>query len=136
MSNLQNKSGINLTSARLLYDKAFFPPVAHCSYYACYQMFKHLWLYKMNKTQAELDVLNHQKREGSHEVLINEILKFIKNSEKINRHDDFRALNTDILLLKKLRTKADYDDSDFDSSNSAKAISLSDEIMPLLKKYQ
>ncbi len=137
MSNLQNKSEILLESAKLLDGKNYYPPVAHCSYYACYQLIKHLWLYKMGKSDADLGVLcKSSPREGSHEVLINQIAKHIKASSLPNKENDFRVLNNKIGQLKKLRTKADYEDSNFDSVGSTSALSLSNEIIPILKKYQ
>lgn len=137
MSDLQNKSDIYLESAKVLYGKNYYSPVAHCSYYACYQRIKHLWLYKMGKTEADLDALCKAKfREGSHEVLINEIVKFVKNSTIVNNQSDSRVLNSNLGQLKKLRTKADYEDKNFDSASSSSALSLSNDIIPILKKYQ
>jgi hypothetical protein len=41
-----------------------------------------------------------------------------------------------IVQLKKLRVKADYNDENFDSSASNSAISLSDKIITILRNYQ
>jgi len=137
MSNLQNKSEIYLESAILLNNKNLYPPVAHCAYYACYQTFKYLWLYKIGKSEADLEALCKSKpREGSHEVLINQIVIHIKNSALQNKEDDSRVLNNKIGQLKKLRVLADYKDLNFDSTCSSNAISLSNDIIPILKKYQ
>ena len=137
MSNLQNKAEINIDSAKILHDRGNYPSVAHCSYYACYQLIKHIWLHKLGKSEDELDALcKEKKREGSHEVLINQIGYYIKNSTNKNKIDDFRVLNTNLVSLKKLRVKADYKDIGFDSSESSNALSLSKNVLPLLKKYQ
>lgn len=137
MSNLQNKSDIFLESAKILIDKSLYPPVAHCSYYACYQRIKHLWLHKMEKTEADLIALCKTKfREGSHEVLINEIVKFIKSSDTANNQVDSRVLNSSLGQLKKLRRSADYEDKNFDYASCSNALSLSNDIIPILKKYQ
>lgn len=137
MSNLQNKSEIYLESAILLNNKNLYPPVAHCAYYACYQIFKHLRLYKIGKSEAELEALCKSKpREGSYEVLINQIISHIKNYVFQNKEVDSRVINNKIGQLKKLRVQADYKDLSFDSTCSSNAISLSNDIIPILKKYQ
>lgn len=136
MSNLSNKSEINVDAAKLLNDKNLYSAVAHCAYYACYQKLKHIWLYQLHKTEQELENLGRTNtRMGSHEILINEIGTFIKDSGSKNFIDDFRVYNSNILQLKRLRTKADYEDTVFDYSNSSKSISLSNVIIPVLNKY-
>jgi|YelNatPaOPRAMG01_1025707.scaffolds.fasta_scaffold45379_1 uncharacterized protein (UPF0332 family) len=136
MSNLSNKSEINVDAAKLLNDKYLYSAVAHCAYYACYQKLKHIWLYQQHKTEQELEILGRTKtRMGSHEILINEIGSFIKNSRSKNFIEDSRVYNNNILQLKRLRRKADYEDTVFDSTNSSKSISLSNEIIRVLNKY-
>lgn len=136
MSNLSNKSEINIDAAKLLNDKNLYSAVAHCAYYACYQKIKHIWLHRQGKTELELEQLGRTKpRMGSHEVLINEIGTFIKSSGSKNVIDDFRVYNNNILQLKKLRTRADYEDTIFDSTSSSKSLTLSNEIIPVLSKY-
>ncbi len=136
MSNLSNKSEINIDAAKLLNDKNLYSAVAHCAYYACYQKIKHIWLHKQGKTDLELEQLGRTKpRMGSHEILINEIGTFIKSSGSKNFIDDFRVYNNNILQLKKLRTRADYEDTIFDSTSSSKSLTLSNEIIPVLSKY-
>ena len=136
-SQLQNKSDMNLDSAKFLHDKAYYPPVAHCSYYACYQQIKHIWLHTLNKSEKDLDALCQQNfRKGSHEVLINQIVRFIKNSSNPNNTADSRIINNELLQLKKIRVKADYEDKIFDSTDSSKSLTLTSKIIPVLKKYQ
>ena len=134
-SQLQNKSEILQDAAKLLHDKTFYPAVAHSAYYSCYQLLKHIWLYGMEKSQEELNTQSSLSHLGSHEFLINEIGKYIKNSKNRTANSDFRDFNNKIGQLKTLRTKADYDDDLFDSSKSLNSLSLSDEIVPILKKY-
>jgi hypothetical protein len=137
MSELENKSEINYDSAAILHDRAHYPSVAHCSYYSCYQLFRHIWFYSMGKTESDLKfIIDHSKNKkaeikGSHDVLINEIQKFIKE----NNSNDFRVINSNIIQLKKLRISADYDDKAFLYDDSLKSIQLSDNLRPVLKKY-
>jgi hypothetical protein len=49
MSNLQNKSDILKEVAVMLHNKNMYPAVAHSAYYSCYQLLKHIWLYRMGK---------------------------------------------------------------------------------------
>lgn len=137
MSQLENKSEINYDSAVILHDKAHYPSVAHCSYYSCYQLFRHIWFYKMGKTDSDLKfIIDHSKYKraeikGSHDVLINEIQKFIKE----NNSSDFRVINSNIMQLKRLRSSADYDDKAFLYSESLNSIQLSNTLRSVLKKY-
>ncbi|BBD44441.1 Hypothetical protein PEIBARAKI_4434 [Petrimonas sp. IBARAKI] len=137
MSELVNKSEINYYSAALLHDKAHYPSVAHCSYYSCYQLFRHIWFYNMGKTESDLKfIIDNSKdkkaeKKGSHDVLINEIQKFIKE----NNSNDFRVINSNMIQLKKLRSSADYEDKAFLYNDSLNSIHLSDNLRPVLKKY-
>lgn len=120
-----------IASAELAHQNYYYPAVGHSSYYSCFLLLKHIWIYSMQKTQTELELKCSSGKIGSHEFLINEIGKYIKNLS----NKDFRAFNTNIIQLKKLRVTADYDDSVFDSSKSSSALQLSKEILPILKKY-
>lgn len=132
MSHLENKSDINCDSAKVLHNSYNYPSVAHCAYYSCYQRIKHVWLYHMNKTEAELkQLVDSNKRDGSHDVLINQIVSFTKNNV-----EDYRVINNNIGQLKKLRRKADYDDENFDSQKSQQSLDLMNIILPVLKKYK
>ena len=74
---------------------------------------------------------NKAIEKGSHDVLINEIGKYIKS----NNFDDFRVFNNNIGQLKKLRNSADYDEIGFSYSDSQNSLALSKLIRPVLKKY-
>jgi len=137
MSILQNKAEINLESAKLLHEKGLYFPVAHCSYYSCFQLVRHIWFNSLNKTESDLKLLiatfksNKAVDKGSHDVLINEIGKHIKS----NNFDDFRVFNSNICQLKKLRNSADYDENGFSYSDSQNSLELTKLIRPVLKKY-
>ena len=57
MSELQNKSEINYESARYLHDQGNYPSVAHCTYYSCYQLLRHIWLYSLMKSETDLNFI-------------------------------------------------------------------------------
>lgn len=129
-SSLRNKSEFLVDSAMLLHDNNLYPAVAHCSYYACFQLLMHIWKHKMEKTEDDLDILRRSLDRGMHEVLLSEVVSYIKNRSL----KDFR-INTEIAELKRIRVKADYKDADVVDADSQKAIRLSQTIIPLLKRY-
>lgn len=129
MGHLKNKSELNLGAAELLHKQSYYPSVVHCAYYSCVQLMKYIWLSSMGKSEAELRILNNNSREGSHEVLINQIRDYIK-SKSLNE----REFNTTILQLKRLRVNADYDDVSIDFTKSSQSISLSKNTHLILKK--
>lgn len=130
-SSLKNKSGILCGALKELQDKNYFPIVGHSAYYCCIQLMKHIWLYVMNKTEADLKQECKNRQTGSHEVLIRDIGIFIMSKSTT----DFQKFNSNIGQLKDLRIKADYNDVDFLYHDSNKSIMLSNELVPILKKY-
>lgn len=137
MSQLLKKSETSYSAAELLHKQCLFSSVAHCSYYSCFQMYKYIWLYPMDKTDDLLkNATNESFRKnlrikGSHNILLDRVAQHIKT----NNRDDFRVINTSINQLKKLRRTADYDDKDFFDKQSEKSIKLSTSIRKVLKKY-
>lgn len=129
MSSLRNKSEINITAAEHLDGESIYPPVAHCAYYSCYQFMKHIWLHSMNKTDNDLGLLTKNTKEGSHEILINQIIKYLNT-----KNQDTRSFRTEIVSLKKLRHKSDYDNVEIGSEISSNAIKLSKSSLVVLKK--
>jgi uncharacterized protein (UPF0332 family) len=129
MRHLQNKSEINISAAEYLDSNSIYPPVPHCAYYSCYQFMKHIWLNSMNKTENDLVLLTRNTTEGSHEVLINQIVKYLRT-----KNQDVRSFNTEIVSLKKLRHKSDYNNVEIGSEISANAIKLSKSSLVVLKK--
>lgn len=135
MSNLQNKSEMLNDAAKLLHEKNLYPAVAHSAYYSCYQLLKHIWLYSMRKSQKELDASISMSKMGSHEYLINQTVSYIESLGSRDCKDHARNIGNKITQLKRLRTNADYHDDVFDISKSSNSISLSDDLIPILKKY-
>lgn len=134
-SHLQNKSELLEASTSLLQDNYFYPAVAHATYYSCYQLMKHIWLYSMKKSEDELRSNTSQSRYGSHEYLLNEVVKYIGNLQNKLSANDIRNLRNNLLQLKRLRTDADYSDSNFDIKKSQNSIELSERVLPILKRY-
>ncbi len=127
--NLKNKSEINYDSAKSLHDTGSYPSVPHCAYYSCFQYMLHIWLKKLNKTEAELITLKNNK-DRSHEVLINQIKIYLDSKSLANG----RAFNNSIVSLKRLRTDSDYKDIEITRGPSDNSIALSKDILKILKE--
>ena len=138
-SKLRNKSEILMGAAKLLANNStYYPAVAHSAYYSCYQIFLHIWLYNMGKTEEDLSQNINKSRMGSHEYLINAIIEYLKSLDTIKntngRYNDIREIQK-IFQLKRLRVKADYKDEDFSCKDSEKSLSLATDIENKIKKY-
>ena len=134
-SPLRNKSEMLMDAAVLLHKNTYYLAVAHAAYYSCYQMMKYIWLYSMCKTEEQLELNTSQSRFGSHEYLLNEVVKHIIEKKNENSNEDARFLRNNIPILKKLRTDADYKDTTFDCEKSENSMKLSKDLLSILKKY-
>ena len=141
LSQYRNKSGLLIDSARIL--SAGDNPVAipHCAYYSCYQLMMHIWLNVMGKTDGELKSLIDAAKgsrfdNGSHNVLLREIVKFVKaDGTDRNRKQDSATINNDMQEMKRIRVKDDYKDVIIDMPACRNSIRLAEETIPILKKY-
>lgn len=87
----------------------------------------------MRRTEQELSSQKgNNYRIGSHNFLINEIYNHIKLNCK---NCDYRTFYTSIISLKKLRVKADYENSLFDYDDSRKSKILCNTIISILKTH-
>jgi hypothetical protein len=145
MSHLQNKSETLKNAAQLSHTNGYYAAVAHSAYYCCLQLMRHIWLYSIGKTEADIDSelrkfnLNAasigKKPLGTHEFLIKTIGLYIRTSGDRSAYKDYDTFRNHIWKLKNFRTNADYSDSPFNISDSAKALSLSNTVTLILKKY-
>jgi len=130
-SHLKSKSEILEDSVKLLHDNNYYPGVGHAAYYCCFQLMKDICLIKINITEQELESFVSQSKSGTHEYILNEIVKYVAEHNR----EDSRTLRSKVPQLKKFRVKADYKDEDFNFDDSRVSISLSNEILKILKKY-
>ncbi len=130
MSELQNKSNELSTVAQMLHDEGLYAAVAHGAYYSCFQQVKHFWLYDMGKTEKDLEDLQRQNKAGVHVVLINEVTMYLNSNTSLNG----RAFSNEMVQLKRLRVKADYENCKFDKDDSTKSLKLSAKIIAILKQ--
>lgn len=128
MSHFKNKSELNRAAADLLQRSNYYPSVIHCAYYSCVQLMKHILIVTLGIAEIELNNETRNSTKGSHEIIINRIIIYLKNNSK-----DWRTFNSKINQLKKLRVDADYTDISIDSSKGSNSIQLSDEVSRLLR---
>lgn len=134
-SPLRNKSEMLVAAADLLYNSNYYAAAAHAAYYSCYQMLKCIWMDSMGKSDDELRVGISQSRHGSHEYLLNCVVRFIGSQPTAYSDEDARQLRNEIPQLKRLRVDADYSNTIFDSAKGKSSINLSKELLLILKKY-
>ncbi|NOQ24641.1 MAG: hypothetical protein GQ564_04695 [Bacteroidales bacterium] len=136
MIGLKNKSEINCEAAKLLHEKNYYAPSIHCSYYCCLQLMKYSLNshFKFNESEigTKVNEYTRNNKDGSHNFFISFLFKEIKKNSSTRISIDF---NNKINALKKFRTKADYDKDDIHFNVSEKALTLSNDIIFLIKKY-
>ena len=133
MNFLKNKSEINFEAAELLHQNYLYPAVVHCSYYSCVQLMKHIYLFKIKKTEDNLIQETRRSRDkSSHNTLISEIHKFTEKLS-LDKEDRFYFYKK-ISSLKNLRNKADYEDIEVDIEKSKKSLDMSKTLLVILKK--
>ena len=69
-------------------------------------------------------------------VLIKEVENLIKNTGEPNAAFESKTFKRKFFDLKRLRTSADYKDEDFTYDMCCESISLSDDLVPLLKRIK
>ena len=125
------KSKINIEAANHI-KKTYSNTSVHCSYYSCYQIFKHVLNHKVGKSDAEIKKQNDSKvnKLGSHEIVIELLLENIRVLDK-KAHDSLRMWIYD---LKNCRHIADYSDEKIDESKGEAAYDLAIKIDENLNK--
>lgn len=132
MSNLENKSELNIFAAKILIENNIYPPSVHFSYYSCIQLLK----FKMNVffgvtyEQLAIDISSHSKL-NTHEYIISYITEELKKNLSVQAGQDFKRA---IKELKFFRIKSDYEDLEINRPSSEKAFELAERIRNLIKE--
>lgn len=127
MSQLLKKSAINEEAANALHKKDLYPSVAHCAYYSCLQLIKHILLNVLQVPPGDLATSQSSTREGSHEIMINKMTRHLNKTGK-----DYKTFNSKIGQLKRLRVDSDYENIMIDYSKSEESILLCQRIRKIL----
>ena len=130
MSQLINKSEINFGSAQFLQKQDYYCSTVHCAYYSCVQLMRHILVFKIGKTETEIKEEARITKGGSHVYMIDTVFTYLV---KIN-NKDYNTFNTNIVSLKKLRGKSDYEDFMINFDEGRKSIALAESINKILKK--
>lgn len=136
MQGLKNKSEINKEAAKLLHEKDYYAPSVHCSYYSCLQLMKYCLNSHFKLTEKEINTKVSQytinNKDGSHNFYISFLFKEIKTISTTRESINF---NNKINALKKIRTTADYGKEEILYNISNKALTLSGDIIEMIKKH-
>lgn len=135
-SQYRNKSIFFLDSAEILLKNYYYVAVPHCAYYSCYQIIKVIWLDVMGNNDQDIEnmIIAKNVKTGSHNFLIEEILKF--SNSILKDPNECRSLRNGIHQLKTLRTKSDYEDESITYDIGKKAIDLAKDILVILNKIK
>jgi hypothetical protein len=124
MSNLYNKSKVSIQAASALYkNDELCNASVHCSYYACVQLSKHIFL---NKCEPPII----PPRRGIHEFIASNMVTEIG---KIDINFMY-VFNSSFVPLRVLREEADYDNTVIDPGKAEKAYKTADKIYNGMKK--
>ena len=125
MSYLKDKSEHNFTAADVLYKQSLYAPSVHCSYYGFYQFAMHLLDNKLGISFA----VQKANSGTSHQYAIKEVLNAVAN----NSLQDYTDINRKIKSLRRLRTKADYENKEINQQTSEAARNTARNIRDYLK---
>lgn len=141
MSIYTNKSDLFMSAAEDINNdtnKCYFLVVPHSAYYSCLLLMKHLCYKKFginneNEMKNEVDSTLH----GSHEIMIGYVRKRMTQScTSIMDKKKIVEFVSKIGQLKKLRTKADYEEVTITSTQSSQTIELAKDVRNILKQFR
>lgn len=121
MSELLNKSKLNLEAADLLISRNNFAPSIHCSYYSFIQTA----LYILSGYG-----INNQTQHNSHEIIRNNLFKLLEAKHKL----DSIYFNRDFNRIKKMRIRSDYFDLGIEEKDASMVNTTSKELSKLILK--
>jgi hypothetical protein len=135
--HLKSKSEFNISAAELLIDNDNYAPSVHCSYYGSFQYIKSK-LNDIGYTYEEMD-----KTIGASKISPVKLsthgypLSLIYNELKTKVSDNgilAHKVKSNMSLLKTYRTVSDYHNEIVDYTKSKEALSLSVEIIKIVKE--
>ena len=131
MSLLSQKSDFNYASAEHLQKATYYCSVVHCAYYSCLQLMKHILLNNVGKTSEQIreESSKDPLGNGFHAYMISSTAKFLFPENK----KQAVMFVTEMHSLRKLRSKADYEEVNIDVKMGKSSIELSQKINKILK---
>ncbi len=135
--HLKSKSEFNISAAEELIDRhSYYASSVHCSYYGCFQYIKHK-LNNLGHSYADVDKAIQESKNkpiklNTHVYPVKLILTEL--TKKLNDKGVLaRDVNDKIKLLKAFRTLSDYHNVSVDIDKGRKALSISKEILNIIK---
>lgn len=128
MSHLKKKSENNIKAAKKLILEELHSSSVHCSYYACLQFIKYVYIDDETFTSD-----SQEKDHSSHVVSIKKISNEVYN--KTNNKEDKRYIQNTLFDLKKKRTEADYDEVEITKDNAEGALRKAEQVLYAIKNY-
>lgn len=128
MPNFRIKSEENLHAAKLLMDSNMFTSSVHCSYYAGFQMSKHVLANFCSISYAQQE--KEAKGKDSHFYISNKLGNKLQAMNKFYSIDYNKYYST----LKMLRKKADYSGILIKDKEAQRAYDNADKLITLLKE--
>ena len=126
MDKLQQKSANSFQAGKLLKEAKLYNNCIHCYYYACVQL---MTLVK-EKDGVVKRHFTQNRALGIHQQLITSIAPDLSLKSMI----DFLQFNNEVQLLKKLRSKGDYENDLITETEATEAELYSENLLNLLKK--
>jgi uncharacterized protein (UPF0332 family) len=131
VSNLENKSELNIQAAKKLIEENLYAPSVHCSYYSCFQLLK----FKMNDffglSYEQLGANTSSSPKGTHGYIIDYVKNQLRNN--IDR-DSSLNFSRQIKDLKLYREKSDYEDIEIRKEDSDKAYRTAENLLKFIKE--
>lgn len=144
MSHLKNKSKQNFEAAIFLIEKELHASSIHCSYYGMLQFLTCKYADCLNKSFEDITI-ETREGEGTHNYIINGLIKYIKSTYRKDPDIDYvqqNVKNTNIQLLhrkikdlKGFRVKSDYRDIPIDRAMGEKVYNLSLEVTKKIEEF-
>lgn len=132
MSHLREKSNFNRDAAESLISLSLYAPSVHCSYYSCFQFLKYCFKLNSGFTYEEINDRVRKNRKSEHTYIYDSVVTILSGMGRSN--DEYRYVKTKYNDLKQFRTEADYYDKEVNEEISEKALSISREIVRIVKK--
>ena len=126
MSELANKSNLNLKSAQMLFENNLHAPSVHCAYYSCLQKMCDILIESYGYTADSLYNESSRNKIGSHDFIINKT--FLNLTVKSSNYSENQQFKKNIEEFKRKRVDSDYKESVIDYTKSSVSIQLAKKI--------
>ncbi|MBK6835047.1 MAG: hypothetical protein IPG89_12545 [Bacteroidetes bacterium] len=132
MSELGDKSIINLIAAQLLIDHKLHSSSVHCSYYSCLQKMHDVLIENVGYSDTSLYAESSRNKVGSHEYIYGKVYENMVARRANN--SEIQAFSRFFGDIKRHRVNADYTNNVIEDTKSNGALVLAKKINATLAK--